>query len=266
MRRVLKPRYLIPPLLLFAVLMAFNPEIKYRIVGWWRGEPCYRGQPASYYAAVLPPILRDREQGRLPERSIWTSFLEWYSRGWSSPVGMDQDPRAVPVLRALLEYPHADDRVRVFAALCLGINGARDEREEAVDQLVRHVRDDSPEVQCSAACGLWAMGERLDIAGPLLVETIHPARRRPFVLFRLRQSPPSGSASVFAKALASQDHGLRTVAVEALAKIARTGNPHDRRVARDGLVAATRDSALDLRTAATKALERLDTQTAVQQP
>jgi hypothetical protein len=109
------------------------PGVHWRLIGWAKGEPFYRGRPASYWVAELRSFELD-----------FTSFLpgDFY---WVRPVGLppewcwrlgltarcqmmsatemplSSDPEAVPLLRALLHNP--DPSVRFKAAVALAAQG-----------------------------------------------------------------------------------------------------------------------------------------------
>src|SRR5262245_27047215 len=119
-------RLLIGFLATFVVLGALTlPPVHWGLTGWWRGEPFFRGMPASYYAAQ---ISRMWGGARSP---IETSARKHVSDGvadvfwgapetWKGMFGMLTDPAsldALPVLIALAE--NADPQVRGLSVSCL---------------------------------------------------------------------------------------------------------------------------------------------------
>src|SRR4051794_19902865 len=107
------------------------PGVHWRLVGWWRGEPFYRGRPASHWAdemrayqqgdfmgegyreSVVRPSgplagLRERLGYYVPRESVPAGRLPWASG----------DPAAVPVLTTLLT--DHDRNVRLMAIWALG--------------------------------------------------------------------------------------------------------------------------------------------------
>jgi hypothetical protein len=95
--------------LLAAVLM--HPLVYWPLVGRLRGEPFWRGRPASSAAARIPARHRPATRaGRWIRNHLprwWMSILEG-----DGDLAFD-DPGAVPVLRARLRHP---DRAVSWAA------------------------------------------------------------------------------------------------------------------------------------------------------
>lgn len=110
------------------------PSVHWRLVGWWQGEPFYRGMPASYWADGTsdhryPPVWLYRRDVR--HKSLFSDSLSRVKRFLGvgnrfEPVGValedfDPDPDAVPVLIYLLYRSEPD--VRTWAADALGWMG-----------------------------------------------------------------------------------------------------------------------------------------------
>lgn len=127
------------------------PAVHWHLIGWWRGEPFYRGRPASYwgymmtngedfedpsgklYCRVQIPLLT-RLQYRLGLRPTF------HTVAIADMPGSDRNPTAVPVLTALLKGE--DRRVRVCAAHSLGRIGPA--AAAAVPELTRLAEDLMP--------------------------------------------------------------------------------------------------------------------------
>src|SRR5438094_7284791 len=117
---------------LLAVLT--TPAVRYRLIGWARGEPFWKGMPASYYADRARTFWREPRMGeRAYPRCRDTSAAERYLRRHLSgtcdrlldsiwPIcdpfhpnhGYPHDADMVPVLIALMSEP--ERRVRFYAA------------------------------------------------------------------------------------------------------------------------------------------------------
>jgi hypothetical protein len=130
-------------LITFCVLL--HPAVHWRLYGWERGEPFWRGRPACYWREQIGRLdISASDQGMF---QLWTGCfelcygrplpgtpveraLDWFERttGLALPSGPRAltkvgpgDPAAVPVLVALLGDP--DPRVRAYAADELGVLG-----------------------------------------------------------------------------------------------------------------------------------------------
>src|SRR5690242_879084 len=105
----------------FALLGALSlPAVHWRLAGWWRAEPFYRGRPASWWADELSTLSTHFDATGvgvvIPECHRPDCLLPALRRraGWVVPtrqLGPDEvpfadgDPGALPVLRALLDHP-----------------------------------------------------------------------------------------------------------------------------------------------------------------
>jgi hypothetical protein len=113
------------------------PGVHWRLVGWRRGEPFYRGRPASYWAGSV------RKDGSLP--------------GWLSEHGGRYYARPYDPLARLKKAfgladaydPFVDREVPFFQA-----------GPDAVPVLTALLADPEPEVRCYAALALWEMSMR----------------------------------------------------------------------------------------------------------
>jgi hypothetical protein len=103
------------------------PGVHWRLVGWWRGEPVYRGRPASFYADTIRSCF---PYGSLLVARTQTPSEQWVRRFlpdcaadlvWGGPPPFEEPPdaSAVPVLLALMA--DADPAVRYRAVWAVDI-------------------------------------------------------------------------------------------------------------------------------------------------
>jgi hypothetical protein len=148
------------------------PGVHWRLYGWCRGEPFYRGRPSSYWRSaiaaceirwsffslatsggdrgLLPPV---QDMILIPRLDPVERFRQWLAENLNQPnlaakpvaPFVECDASAVPVLIALLG--DRDPQVRCFAAQTLGsLNGDAREAVPALRDLASdrtHVFDDA---------------------------------------------------------------------------------------------------------------------------
>jgi hypothetical protein len=128
---VTRPRKLLwAGLAVFALLGALSlPAVHWRLAGWWRGEPFYRGRPVSWWAGELSTLYALFDATgvgvTIPECYRPDCLLPDLRRrmGWVVPTRQLRpadvpfaagNPDALPVLLDLLAHP--DSTVRAHAA------------------------------------------------------------------------------------------------------------------------------------------------------
>jgi len=172
----MKPRrrlllLLLPLLLLGGLLLV--PSVRWRLVGWVKGEAFYRGRPTSFWSELLvadfaanspassPLIDRDFPCGWLQAAGLFTRSSSF------SPFDLVGTPECIPVCRELLDEKHPP-LVRAYAAYSL--RDAESETETILPVLIELLRDDDWWVQQWARNGLMRMGSRAKAAAPMLRE------------------------------------------------------------------------------------------------
>jgi hypothetical protein len=154
------------------------PGVHWRLVGWWRGEPFYRGRPVSYYAAKIRAAYEQQpEHGYLkrrdpPQLETWARL---HAPRWLvTSVWGDSDvwDRLVsdgkPVFMALLAEP--DWRVKAFAMKSLpaeipegGAEPPETRAARTVQALTPLLDDPHPLVRSFAALLLGELGPPLAV-------------------------------------------------------------------------------------------------------
>jgi HEAT repeat protein len=228
-------RLLLRAVLLVGVVLAgalAEPDVRWPLWGWLRGEAMYRGKPTSYWRGPvkefqrLTKSLTDGPGGvglsiKPPPPSAVEVVRAWVSRFFagSSVLPPDHDPAAVPVLVQLLSDD--DPEVRDYAALALGDCGPA--ATAALPRLTEALRDDDPEVRRSAAVSLGRIDRRPEVTVPVLSRmlTAREALIRCRVANLLGETGPDAreAAPTLRQALLDEDAQVRVEAAEALKKI-----------------------------------------------
>ena len=157
------------------------PPVHWRLIGWARREPFWRGRAASYYAARIRHSIQ-YSGGTLDTRPH-TQVEEWV-RGnvsdgladtiWGGPVPFldpqveQPDLAALPVIEALMGDP--DERVRVIATDAM--RELSDGPVEISPTLLGLLDDHSPTVRAAAARTVGSFGRKARLAVPKLLELL----------------------------------------------------------------------------------------------
>jgi hypothetical protein len=182
-----KRRRLLALSVVLALVVALaGPAARWRLIGWWNGEPFWKGRPASYYISCtqassgtfpiynvrtmkpveawvrrhLPPVVAESVWGGPPpfSRSVVVGPAMCFV-----PDGT-LDPAAIPVLAAMAG--NADAGVRWWAAVQLERHGAAS--APAVRELIRLLDDREAETRYYAASTLGKVGRASSAAVPKL--------------------------------------------------------------------------------------------------
>jgi hypothetical protein len=152
--------------------------LHWKAYGWWKGEPFYRGLPASYYArrirASFPPnatqqpleFRRPSPAERFARQHLPARMADVV---WPAPPFWDADrpdPSVLPVLLQLMKNP--DARVRGWAALA--VFWMKKEREKGVPALIAMLDDPDEYVRCQVLSVLQRLGPAARPAVPRLLE------------------------------------------------------------------------------------------------
>jgi hypothetical protein len=148
--------------LVLAAACLLHPAVRWRLIGWARGEAFYDGRPTSCWKQEIETayVEADLADGR-PSMSIWletpTLLEKWlaYWRGYDPVLKMFSampinDPTGLPVLIALLDDESV--QVRRFAAHALRRLGPQ--ATPAAAALVRATQDEDATVRRDAQAAL----------------------------------------------------------------------------------------------------------------
>jgi hypothetical protein len=159
------------------------PPVHWWLCGKWRGDPFYRGRPASYYATQArgavrlgtlsgvrtfsPPEawVRDHLSDALANL-VWGGpppFHGWGGMPRSGQLGLDSE--TIPVILVMVE--DADPGVRLYATVALQ-NATLDDPDRAIPCLTQLLDDDNPWVRYAAASGLGRCSPAARVALPKL--------------------------------------------------------------------------------------------------
>jgi hypothetical protein len=164
----------------FALVVALAlPGVRWRLLGWIRGEPFWRGMPASYYAARIRAAQKEydgtaiapRDSGQAEKwvrQKLSTGVADavW---GGPAPFLLDHerpDAAAVPVLAILMTQP--EPRVRKFAAESAAV--LRHQAAPLLPELVTLLDDPDRGVREMAALALGHLGPAARPAIPRLTQ------------------------------------------------------------------------------------------------
>jgi HEAT repeat protein len=108
--------WLVLALLLLVGAAALWPPVRWRVIGWVRGEAFYDGKPTSFWRSEIQGYAALLEGEPAP---VFYQLKEW--AGWQAADGTDivpallivDDPATIPVLMELMQDP--DPQVRYWA-------------------------------------------------------------------------------------------------------------------------------------------------------
>jgi hypothetical protein len=147
------------------------PAVHWRLIGWAKREPFYRGRPVSYYALNIRTNYYINPVSGYPSPRPLSAMLRRLLKNAPGPLAELVRPKmvwpetrgeSVPLLVALLDQP--DQTVRVWA-LCelnievvVGGHAAESGMGGVVPALTRLLTDPDPQVQNWSELMLWQIG------------------------------------------------------------------------------------------------------------
>jgi hypothetical protein len=185
-----------------AVVVGLLTNSHWKVYGWVRGEPFWRGLPASYYASQAGAFFSgDRSspmsaferfcRQRLPTTvtsAFWPANPPFHEKGI---IIKREDTDVIPVLLHMTHHPRTNVRWWATSMLCLDLPLNND----AIARLIELLDDPQAKVNEEAAKALSYMRRAAQGAIPKLREKSAEARR----------ANPASAPDVFTKALEKID-------------------------------------------------------------